>query len=94
MLFRIGMPSQTPLQKLKEIPGIIKNIIEGVDGTMFERVHFQSYGYVGLIFEISYYITGASIPKHMDIQQIINFRIYEEFESRGIERPVLLKLYS
>jgi small-conductance mechanosensitive channel len=94
ILFKIGVTYQTPLQKLKEIPGIIKNVIEGIDDTIFDRAHFQSYGDSSLIFESVYYIIGSNVHKHMDIQQAVNFRIYEEFGTRGIERPTMLKLCS
>lgn len=94
VLFTVGVTYQTPLQKLKEMPGIIKNIIENIDDAVFGRAHFQSYENSSMIFEIVYYIIGSDFNKYMDIQQRINFRIYEEFEARGIERPTLLKLHS
>ncbi|MCF6154362.1 MAG: mechanosensitive ion channel family protein [Candidatus Brocadia sp.] len=85
VLFKIGVTYQTPLQKLKEIPVIVKQIIESINDTIFDRVHFQSYGDFSLIFEVVYYVIGPDYNKYMDIQQEINFRIYEEFESREIK---------
>lgn len=85
VLFKIGVIYQTPLQKLKEIPVIVKKIIENINDTIFDRAHFQAYGDFSLIFEIVYYVIGPDYNKYMDIQQEINFRIYEEFESREIE---------
>ena len=85
VIFKIGVTYQTPLQKLKEIPNIVKQIIEGINDTIFDRVHFQSYGDFSLIFEVVYYVIGPDYNKYMDIQQEINFRIYEELEAREIE---------
>ncbi len=85
VVFRLGVTYETSLEKLKEIPGIIRDIIESVDDTIFDRAHFFSYGDFSLIFEIVYYIIGRSYNKYMDIQQEINFKIKEEFEKRGIE---------
>ena len=85
VLFRIGVTYQTPLSQLKEIPGIIDNIIKNTNDTAFDRVHFFSYGDFSLIFEVVFYIIGSDYNKYMDIQQGINFAIKEEFEKRGIE---------
>jgi len=84
-IFQIGVTYQTPLEKLKEIPGIIENIIKSIPDTIFDRAHFFSFGDFSLIFEVSYYVIGRDYKKYMNIQQEINFRIKEEFEKRGID---------
>ncbi len=83
--FRIGVVYSTPLDKLKQIPKIIENIIKGIDDAIFDRAHFFSYGDFSLIYEIVYYVNGGDYNKYMDIQQEINFSIYKEFSDRGIE---------
>lgn len=85
VVFKIGVTYQTTLEQVKQIPQIIKDIIQEVDDTIFDRAHFFSYGDFSLIFEIVYYVIGSDYNKYMDIQQEINFRIKEEFEKRGIE---------
>lgn len=85
VLFTIGVTYQTRLELLKEIPELIKNIIEENDQAIFDRAHFKEYGDFSLIFEIVYYVLGADFNIYMDIQQKINFKIYEKFEKRGIE---------
>jgi small-conductance mechanosensitive channel len=85
VLFTIGVKYETSLEKLKEIPVLIKNIIEKMDDVSFERVHFASYGNFSLNYEIVYYINDRDYNKYMDIQQEINFKLKEEFDKRGIE---------
>jgi len=85
VVFRLGVTYQTPLDKLKEIPGIIAGIIRGIEETAFDRAHFFSYGDSSLVFEVVYYVTGSDYTKYMNIQEQINFRIHEEFEKRKIE---------
>ena len=85
VLFSIGVVYQTSTEQLKEVPGIIKQAIESVDETVFDRAHFSSYGDFSLNFEIVYYVLSGDYNKYMDIQQKINFQIKEEFEKRGIE---------
>jgi small-conductance mechanosensitive channel len=85
VLFRMGVTYQTPLSKLKEIPGIIENIVKNTRDTAFDRAHFFSYGDFSLIFEVVYFVLSPDYNKYMDIQQVINFAIKDEFEKRGIE---------
>ena len=85
VVFKLGVTYQTPLEKLKVMPGIIEKVIKGIKDTVFDRAHFFSYGDFSLIFEIVYYVIGADYNKYMDTQQQINFAIKKEFEARGID---------
>jgi small-conductance mechanosensitive channel len=85
VVFRLGVTYQTSLEQIKEIPGIITNIIKSVNDTVFDRAHFFSYGDFSLVFEVVYYVLSGDYNKYMDIQQEINFAIKNEFEKRGIE---------
>jgi small-conductance mechanosensitive channel len=85
VVFKLGLIYQTTTGQLKEIPGIIKNIIVNIRDTAFDRAHFFSYGDFSLDFEVVYYVLSSDYNIYMDIQQEINFTIREEFEKRGIE---------
>ena len=85
VVFKLGVIYQTPAEKLKAIPQIVKSIIEKQNGTTFDRGHFASYGDFSLNFEFVYYVTGADYAKYMDIQQAINLAIFEIFEREQIE---------
>ncbi|MDZ4141115.1 MAG: mechanosensitive ion channel family protein [Methylotenera sp.] len=85
VVFKLGVIYQTPSEKLKSIPDIVKNAIEAQKDTAFDRGHFASYGDFSLNFEFVYYVTGADYNKYMDIQQAINLTIFEAFEKAGVE---------
>jgi small-conductance mechanosensitive channel len=85
VVFHLGVTYQTRADRLKEIPGVIKEIITSTGGTAFDRAHFSSYGDSSLNFEIVYYVLSSDYNRYMDIQQAINLRIYTEFEAQGIE---------
>lgn len=85
VVFKFGVVYQTSLDQVKEIPGVIKNVIENIEDTVFDRAHFASYGNFSLDFEVVYYVLSSDYNKYMDIQQEINFAIKEEFETQGIE---------
>lgn len=85
VLFTIGVTYDTTYDKLKEIPELIKSIIENVQDTSFLRTHFFSYGAYSLNFEIAYYVLSSDYDKYMDIHQEINLRIKEEFDKLSIK---------
>jgi small-conductance mechanosensitive channel len=85
VLFTLGVTYATTVEKLSEIPGLIKGIVDSVPDTVFGRAHFASYGAYSLIFEIVYFVLSNDYNKYMDINQAINLRIKDEFDRRGIE---------
>jgi small-conductance mechanosensitive channel len=84
-VFSIGVTYQTPLEKLKQIPATIRQIIESQEAARFDRAHFQGYGDFALIFEVVYYVLDPDYNRYMDIQQAINVAIFQSFEKDGIE---------
>jgi len=85
IVFSIGVTYQTPYEKLAAIPGMIREIIESLEKTRFDRAHFKEYGDFSLKFEIVYYVLTPDYNTYMDIQQAINLAICRRFEKEGIE---------
>lgn len=85
VVFKLGVTYQTPYEKMQEIPGIIKQVIQAVQDTRFDRAHFFSYGDFSLIIEVVYYVLSPDYNKYMDIQQEINIAIMKEFQKKKIE---------
>ncbi len=85
VLFRLGVVYQTPIELMKEIPMMIEKIVKDVEGTVFERAHFLSFGDCSLDFEVVYHVIGGDYNKYMDIQQQINFAVMREFTGKKIE---------
>ncbi len=83
--FSLGVTYDTPLDKLKEIPELIKQIIDAVEQTEFNRAHFHEFADSSLNFEVVYYVLNQDYAVYMDVQQDINFGIKEAFDARGIE---------
>ncbi|MGD9385988.1 MAG: mechanosensitive ion channel family protein [Thioalkalispiraceae bacterium] len=83
--FDVGVTYQTPRDKLVKIPEIIREAVEGLDKTRFDRSHFKAYGDFALVFESVYYVKGPDYNQYMDCQQAINLHIHERFEQEGIE---------
>jgi small-conductance mechanosensitive channel len=83
--FNIGIVYETPLEKIQEVPSIIKEIITSIDGLTLDRTHFKGYGDFSLIFQTVYFVESPDFNYYMDRQQTINLRLYEEFQKRKIE---------
>ncbi len=85
VVFTIGVTYQTPVEKLKKIPGMIQEIIEAQEQVRFDRAHFKSYGDFSLNFEIVYWVLNPDYKYYMDVQQNINLELFKRFEEEGIE---------
>jgi len=83
--FNLGVTYNTPYDKLKEIPGMIKEIIVDDPATRFDRCHFSKYGDFNLDIETIYFVLSPDYNTYMDIQQRINLAVFKKFEEEGIE---------
>jgi small-conductance mechanosensitive channel len=84
VVFNIGVTYDTPREKLRRIPEIIRGAIEAEDDTRFDRSHFMKYGDYALQFETVYYVLSPDYNLYMDRQQAIYFAIHEAFEQEQI----------
>jgi small-conductance mechanosensitive channel len=85
VVFALGVTYETPADKLRLIPVILREAIEAQDKVRFDRAHFQKYGDSALIFETVYYVLSPDYNYYMDLQQTINLIIFERFAKEGIE---------
>jgi len=85
VVFKLGVVYQTPAEKLRAIPQIVKDVIEQQDGAEVDRGHFSAFGDFSLDFEFVYNVTGSDYAKYMDIQQAINLKVFEIFAREKIE---------
>lgn len=84
-IFQIGVTYDTSEEKLKEIPSLVKTIIESKKNVRFDRAHFKNFGDFSLNFEIVYYILSQDFIEFMNVQEEINLEIFSTFNSKKIE---------
>lgn len=84
VLFKFGVVYHTPPEKLRQIQGLIKEIIEEKNKVEFDRCHFHSYGDSALIYEVVYFVNDKEYIVYMDINHEILLDIKEVFEREGI----------
>ncbi|MDH3309815.1 MAG: mechanosensitive ion channel family protein [Gammaproteobacteria bacterium] len=85
VVFGFGVVYQTTHVQLKQIPMMVREIIQGQEKTRFDRAHFKEYGDSSLDFEVVYYVLSPNYNVYMDIQQAINLAIFEQFAKAGID---------
>lgn len=85
VLFEVGVAYETPTEKLKKIPSLIKGIIEGQEQVKFDRVHFSELADSSLKFEVVYHVKTKEYEAYMDTQHAVLLGIKEAFEKEGIE---------
>jgi small-conductance mechanosensitive channel len=81
----VGVTYQTPPEKLREIPGMMREAAERQERARFDRAHFKSFGASSLDFELIYWVKGPQYPLFMDVQQAILHELFERFAEEGIE---------
>ncbi|MBS3758663.1 MAG: mechanosensitive ion channel family protein [Desulfobacterales bacterium] len=84
VVFSFGVLYETPSEKLKKVPGIVRGVIEKVEQARFDRAHFKEFGDFSLNFEVVYYVLSPDYTVYMDIQEKINLGIFEAFEKEGL----------
>lgn len=83
--FAIGVTYETPLEKLRALPGWLRAAVEAQPKARFDRAHFKSYGEFALDFEVVYYVLSAEFNVYMDTQQAINLAIFEKLAQEGVQ---------
>lgn len=84
-LFHVGVTYETPRERLAEIPGLIREIVEAREPVRFDRAHFKSFDDWALTYEIVYWMLDSDYGLYMDVQQTINLELVRAFDQHGIE---------
>lgn len=85
VMFKFGVVYETKVDDIEAIPKIVREIIENIERTRFDRAHFQSYGDFSLVYEVVYYVLDPDYNLYMDIQEKINIGMFRAFQERGVK---------
>ncbi|MXP51767.1 mechanosensitive ion channel family protein [Pantoea sp. Seng] len=84
IVFKFGINYATPAEKVRQIGSMVKEIIQDVPDTRFDRAHFLAFDESQLTFEVVYFVLSAEYNKYMDIQQEINLQLMAQLEQKQI----------
>jgi small-conductance mechanosensitive channel len=76
---------QTPLEKLKAIPGMIKEVVTGLEKVTFDRCNLSNLGAFSIDFETVYYLEDPDYNLHMITKELMLQAIIAKFQKEGIE---------
>jgi small-conductance mechanosensitive channel len=83
--FRLNVNYRTPVDKVAQIPGIVRDVITARSKTRFDRGHLKEFGDAALIFEFVYFVLDPDYNVHMDVHQEINLAVLRAFEANDID---------
>lgn len=85
VVFQTRVMHNTPIEKVRELPQLIRGIIEAQPRTRFDRSHFLSFGEYSLDLETVYFVLSPDFNLYADTQQTINLALVEAFAARRIK---------
>ncbi|MHB0996623.1 MAG: mechanosensitive ion channel family protein [Elusimicrobiales bacterium] len=83
--FKTTVVYQTPLEKLRKVPAIIKEVLAGLENTAFDRSNLSGLGDFSIDFETVYYVESPDYNFFMQTQERALQGIIERFAKEGIE---------
>jgi small-conductance mechanosensitive channel len=95
-VFTFGVTYDTPVEKLRELPRVVREIVEAQPKVRFDRCHLLSYADWSLRYEVVYIVEDADFNLYADIQQSVNLAILERFQEMDVSfafpsRPVWMQ---
>lgn len=88
IVLKFSVNYETPIEKLERIPLWIKSYIDAEQLLKFDRSHLSNYGESGLEFETVFWVKDPDFNKYMDVQQILFFKLLNQFKSEKINFAV------
>ena len=82
--FSFGVSRETPLEKIKRITELIKNIIAKTPHVRLDRVHFKGIGEFSLDFEVVYYVLDPDYTRYMDLNESIQLALLEVLRKENV----------
>jgi small-conductance mechanosensitive channel len=83
--FWLNVAYGTPPEKLREIPGAVREIIDRHPKARFDRCHLLGFSEWALRFEVVFFMTVPDYGDYADVQQAINLAIVERFAALGVQ---------
>jgi small-conductance mechanosensitive channel len=85
VLTTIRVSYETPSDTLRSTPKLLEGIVRQQANLRFERCHLTTLGDSALQFELSYFVQQPSVNSVLDLKQLVNLRIIEEFRRLKVE---------
>lgn len=84
VVFSFGVTYETPPERLRNIPRIVRELVEGQQLARFDRAHLSRFGDSALEFEVVYYVENPDYNRYMDVHQEINLGLIDALACLGV----------
>lgn len=84
VLFSFGVEYSTPPEQLERIPAIVRELVEALPDTRFERAHFMAFGDSAYTYEVVYWVQNREYNVYADAQQRLNLGLVRRFAAENI----------
>ena len=84
VVFKFGITYDTPSDVVEKVPQAVREAVNSLEKTRFDRAHFMAFGESSLDFEVVYYVLDSDYNIYMDIQQAINLNIMRSLEKLAV----------
>lgn len=85
VVFTFGVIYETPPELLRQVPQVVREVVEAQGTVRFDRCHLGTLGEYALQFETVYIVLSDQFNTHMDILQRINLGLLERLGAMGVE---------
>ena len=85
IVFSFAVSHLTPAPVLRELPGMIKEVVCAQPQVRFDRAHLNGIAAPSFNFEIVYYVDNTDYTVYMNVQQEIYLGIIAGLEARGVQ---------
>lgn len=85
IVFKFGVTYDTPPDKVRQIGGVVREIVEAQDQTRFDRAHFIAFDDFQLTFEVVYIMLTSDYNTYMDVQQEINLALLQRMADMEVD---------
>jgi len=84
VLLRLGVEYGTPADKLDQVAGIVKRVVEAVPDTRFVQCVLANLGDFALQFEAIYFVANRPGARHADSVDMVNRSVLRALAAAGI----------
>lgn len=84
VVFTLSIKYDTPVEQVKQIPVMVRSIVESTADVTFDRGNFMELAGTALKFEFVYYIQSADYNVYMNKQEEILLQILSQFRTADI----------
>jgi|CXWL01.1.fsa_nt_gi small-conductance mechanosensitive channel len=78
------VPFQTAPERVAALPGWLREIVDGVAGVRFERLHCRAFTAAGLEHELVYWVESADFAAAVAAQQAVNMAFLARLAAEGV----------